>query len=184
MPFRGHESGSNTRSEGSTVAERGTSGAARRIGLAIGVAVGVIAVDQLTKLWAVAALADEPIDLFWTLRLRLIRNFGGSFGIAPGRGAVISLIGIVVIGGLLYAASKPRPTATIVALGFFIGGAAGNIIDRIVRDGSGVFGGGVVDFIDFQWWPVFNVADISLYIGVGLLLLVGFEDRPDVAGDD
>ncbi len=39
----------------------------------------------------------------------------------------------------------------------------------------------MVDFIDFQWWPVFNVADISLYIGVGLLLLVGFEDRPDVA---
>jgi len=138
----------------------------------------------VTKIWAVAALDDEPIDLFWTLRLRVIRNFGGSFGIAQGAGAVISLIGIAVIGGLLYAASKPRPTATIVALGFFVGGAAGNIVDRIVREGSGVFGGGVVDFIDFQWWPVFNVADISLYIGVGLLLLVGFDHPTDAVEDD
>jgi signal peptidase II len=128
-------------------------------------------------------LADEPIEVFWTLRFRVIRNFGGSFGVAQGGGTVISLIGIVVIGGLLYAASKPRPTATIVALGFFIGGAAGNILDRIVREGSGVFGGGVVDFIDFQWWPVFNVADISLYIGVGLLLLVGLEEPPDETAD-
>jgi signal peptidase II len=144
----------------------------------------VILVDQLTKWWAVEALSDGPIDLVWTLRLRVIRNFGGSFGVGQGRGAVISIIGIAVIIGLLWAATKPRPTASIVALGFFIGGAAGNIIDRVVRAGEGLFGGGVVDFIDFQWWPVFNVADISLYVGVGLLLLVGLGEPADPPPDD
>lgn len=144
----------------------------------------MIVVDQLTKWWAVAALSGEPIDVIWTLRLRVIRNFGGSFGVGQGRGAWISVIGLVVIAGLLFAARKPRPTPTIVALGFFIGGAAGNILDRVVRNGDGVFGGGVIDFIDFGWWPVFNVADISLYIGVGLLLLVGLEEPADDVPDD
>ncbi len=144
----------------------------------------MILVDQLTKWWAVEALSDGPIDLVWTLRLRVIRNFGGSFGVGQGRGLLISIIGIAVIIGLLWAVTRPRSTATVVALGFFIGGAAGNIIDRVVREGAGLFGGGVVDFIDFQWWPVFNVADISLYVGVGLLLLVGFGEPEQPSADD
>lgn len=177
MRSRGRASESSTRSGASTGADGGVSGATRRLGLALAVAGGVIAVDQLTKWWAVRSFTFEPFDVVWTLRLRTIQNYGGSFGIAQGGGAVISVIGIIVICVLLFMASKARPTATTVAFGFFIGGAAGNIIDRVARDGDGIFGGGVVDFIDFGWWPVFNVADISLFIGVGLLLLVGLEHR-------
>ena len=51
-----------------------------------------------------------------------------------------------------------------------LGGAAGNLVDRIFREGSGFLGGGVVDFIDLQWWPIFNVADAAVTIG-GLLLV-------------
>ena len=57
-----------------------------------------------------------------------------------------------------------------VALGLVLGGAAGNLLDRLFREGSGFLGGGVVDFIDLQWWPIFNVADAAVTIG-GLLLV-------------
>jgi signal peptidase II len=63
-----------------------------------------------------------------------------------------------------------------------VGGAASNIIDRLFRSGSGVLGGAVVDFIDLQWWPVFNVADACVVVG-GILLLVSslFSARSETA---
>jgi signal peptidase II len=62
--------------------------------------------------------------------------------------------------------------AGAVALGLVLGGALGNIVDRLLRTGDGFLGGAVVDFIDAQWWPVFNVADIAISCGGVLLLLV------------
>jgi signal peptidase II len=56
-------------------------------------------------------------------------------------------------------------------LGLVLGGALGNLADRVFRDGSGFLGGAVIDFIDLQWWPVFNVADIAVTVGGVLLVL-------------
>ena len=62
-----------------------------------------------------------------------------------------------------------------LGLGIILGGAVGNLADRALRAGDGVLGGRVVDFIDLQWWPVFNVADSALWIGIGVLLFAARE---------
>ena len=70
-----------------------------------------------------------------------------------------------------------------VALGLVVGGAFGNLIDRASREGDGFLGGGVVDFVDLQWWPVFNVADSAIVVGALLLFAVQWReaDQPDEA---
>ena len=69
-----------------------------------------------------------------------------------------------------------RAVGSVVGIGG-MGGAVGNIIDRLVRSGHGFLGGGVIDFIDPQWWPIFNVADTAISCGVILLLISGFGQR-------
>jgi signal peptidase II len=64
-----------------------------------------------------------------------------------------------------------------VVLGLVLGGAVGNVADRVFRDGNGFLGGAVVDFIDFQWWPVFNLADAAIVAGA--LLLAGWSARDE-----
>jgi len=58
-----------------------------------------------------------------------------------------------------------------------LGGAIGNLVDRAFREGSGFLGGGVIDFIDPQWWPIFNVADMAVTIGGVLLVFTASSDR-------
>ena len=66
-----------------------------------------------------------------------------------------------------------------VATGLVVGGAIGNLLDRALREGDGFLGGGVVDFIDLQWWPIFNVADTAIVVGAVLLFLSQLrEDEP------
>ena len=126
----------------------------------------------MTKTWAVNALDDRDIDLFWTLRFHLVHNTGSSFSVAPGRGGLVALVAIPVVLVMLWVGRTVDTKAGAVALGLVLGGALGNIIDRLLRTGDGFLGGGVVDFIDPQWWPVFNVADIAISCGGVLLLLV------------
>ena len=72
-----------------------------------------------------------------------------------------------------------------VALGMIVGGAVGNVLDRAFRSGGdGLFGGAVVDFIDLQWWPIFNVADAGVVVGAILLVVSTFLPGPDNAPDD
>jgi signal peptidase II len=140
------------------------------------VALVAIALDQLTKSWAVGALDDRDIDLFWTLRFHLVRNTGSSFSLAPGRGGLVALVAIPVVLIMLWVGRTVDTKPGAVALGLVLGGALGNIIDRLVRDGDGFLGGAVVDFMDTQWWPVFNVADIAISCGGVLLLLVSLRE--------
>jgi len=137
----------------------------------VAVAAAVVAVDQLTKSWAVNALDDRDIDLVWTLRLHLTFNGGMAFSQGRGWGPVISVVALVVVVVLLASLRKGGSPLSAVAVGLVVGGAAGNVIDRLFRSASGFLGGEVVDFIDLQWWPVFNVADACIVIG-GILLLV------------
>ncbi|MGH9152333.1 MAG: signal peptidase II [Acidimicrobiales bacterium] len=136
----------------------------------------VVAVDQATKSWALAALADGPVDVVWTLRLNLSFNTGAAFGIGRGVAPLLVAAGVVVLVVLIAAgrSSATTPTAA-VALGLVVGGAAGNLADRLLRD----HGGAVVDFIDLQWWPVFNVADAAITCGAALLVVAGARgERP------
>ena len=136
-----------------------------RWSLLFGVAAAVLAIDQLTKWWAVETLATRTIDVVWTLRLHLTVNHGSAFSLAEGRGAVISLLALVVVAVLLRSGRYATHPGTAVAIGLVAGGAVGNLMDRAFRAGDGFLGGGVIDFVDLQWWPVFNVADAAIVVG-------------------
>ena len=151
------------------------------------VAAIVIAVDQLTKHWALNALADDhTIDLFWTLRFNLVFNRGMAFGQGEGFGPIIGVVALGVVVALLASLRKGAGRLGTVGVGLVIGGAVGNVIDRLFR-GEGWLRGPVVDFVDLQWFPVFNVADVAINVGAALLILGSLlgarGDGDDVAGD-
>ncbi len=130
----------------------------------------VLAVDQATKMWATAALDGRIIDLVWTLRLRLVYNTGVAFSAGQGLGPVLALVAIVIVGVLWSWRRRVQGISGALGLGAILGGALGNLADRIFRD-AGWGRGAVVDFIDLQWWPIFNIADASITVGVVALLI-------------
>ncbi len=159
----------------------------RAVRLAAAVAVGVAIVDQLTKRWAVDRLTAGPcasdgdacIDLFWTLRLHLHFNPGAAFSTGVGLGP---LFGVLAFGMILVLFSMVRGREDVlgtVLLGAIAGGAIGNLTDRILRAEAGFLSGEVVDFIDLQWWPIFNIADAAVVIGV-----IGFVIHSLVSTED
>ena len=137
------------------------------------VAVLVVVIDQLTKAWAVNELVDRNIELFWTLQFNLSFNTGMAFGQGQDLGPVIAVVAMVVVVVVLLRMRPEGGRLANTAIGLIIGGAVGNIIDRTFR-GRGWLRGGVVDFIDFQWFPIFNVADMGITIGGGLLVLASW----------
>ncbi|CAB4752352.1 unannotated protein [freshwater metagenome] len=141
---------------------------------------GVVLADQLTKRWAAADLSDgRVIDIVWTLRLNLVLNSGSAFSVGRGLGPVLGVLAVVVVIVLIRIGRVFNSPATAFGLGAVLGGAIGNLTDRVFRHGSGGFlGGSVVDFIDFQWWPVFNVADMAIVCGA--LGLAWFSTRSDL----
>lgn len=127
----------------------------------------VLAADQLTKAWAVSALDDgRTIDLVWTLRLNLTFNEGAAFSLGGGSGGILALVGLVVVAVVYRSVVHWPGRLPSVALGAVLGGAVGNLVDRVARNGK------VVDFIDLQWWPLFNVADIGISCGAVALALL------------
>ena len=143
----------------------------------VAVAAAVVVVDQLTKRWALGALDDRTIHLFWTLRLRLVFNTGAAFSLIEGLGPLLGLTAVVVVAVLLWFGRVSPNPATAAALGAIAGGALGNLTDRVFRSGDGPLGGAVIDFIDVQWWPVWNVADMAIVLGGAALVLVTSRGR-------
>lgn len=143
-------------------------------------AVTVVVADQATKWWALRALeGGRSIDVVWTLRLRLVFNRGTAFGFGSRFAPLIAILAVVVVVVLLRNGSTLRGGWSRASLGLVLGGALGNLIDRVFRDGGGFLGGEVVDFLDLQWWPVFNVADAAITSGAVLLVLAAsLSDRP------
>jgi signal peptidase II len=135
------------------------------------VAVVVVALDQLTKWWALNELDTRTIDLPWTLRLNLTLNRGAAFGLGSKYAPLIALAAVCVVVVVLGTTRGLDSRWPRVGVGLVLGGALGNLADRVFREGSGVLGGAVVDFIDLQWWPVFNVADAAVCVGAVLLVL-------------
>jgi signal peptidase II len=136
----------------------------------------VVVLDQLTKIWAVAALSDGPVEVLGTLlQFRLTRNPGGAFSLLTGLTPVLALL---AVGMVVYIVRTTRRTADIVmaySLALVLGGAVGNLVDRMVRS-PGVLRGEVVDFIKVPHWPTFNVADCAITVGVILIAIRGWRN--------
>jgi signal peptidase II len=164
---------------GSTVERRAT-----RWGLFAGIAVAVVVVDQLTKAWLVANVQPGgAIEILgdW-LRLVHGRNDGGLFGLFGGSAAVLAIASLAVIGLIIayHARSKPNVVLSI-ALGLLLGGAIGNLLDRI-RFGY------VIDFVDAGIGTLrfytFNVADSAISIAILLLILLALFPALGGAGSE
>jgi signal peptidase II len=142
-------------------------------GASLVVAAVCVAIDQITKHWALNALSDgHVIHVVWTLQFNLAFNGGMAFGRGQGWGPIIGVIATVVVVGLLVSMRQGNGRLATASVGLIVGGALGNIVDRLFRE-DGLFRGRVVDFIDFQWFPIFNVADICINVG-GALLILGY----------
>ena len=143
----------------------------RHLGAFAAAAGVVVALDQLTKHWALQALDDGPIDLVGSLRLNLVFNDRAAFSLGFGSTTAIALVGCALVVGLVWMGVRAEQRAWALGLGIVLGGALGNLTDRAFRAGDGFLGGRVVDMVDLQWWPVFNLADAALWVGIGVLLL-------------
>jgi signal peptidase II len=138
----------------------------RASALTVSVGLAVLVADQIAKAWAVASLSPpvgaQDILGGW-FRLILITNNGAAFGLLGGSGLLLVVVGLVLCAVILVYAYLPSRTPILqVSLGLQLGGAIGNLTDR-VRIGH------VVDFIQIQFWPIFNLADAAIACGVGLL---------------
>jgi signal peptidase II len=131
------------------------------------VLVVVLAADQIVKSLVTSGLArGEERDLVAGIKLINTRNSGVAFGQLQGGGAIVAVVIAVAIGALLvYFARHAQQPLVWLPTGMLLGGALGNIVDRI-REGA------VVDFLKLPHWPAFNVADSAITIGVVILLVV------------
>lgn len=149
--------------EGGTA--KSTRGRKANLAILLATAAVWVGLDQLTKQWALSALSDGPNHVIGPLSFRLVFNSGSAFGINALSGLWLGLLAIAVV-GLLFFYSRNLPSRGMtVLLGLVIGGALGNLADRIFRAGDGFMSGKVVDFIDLSRWPVFNLADSGIVVG-------------------
>ena len=151
-----------------------------RLGLAVAVVVALL--DQATKLWIVDVFAGMPgvyvRPVMPFLNLALTMNHGMSFGLFNTQGMLNALVftalAAAIVAALVVWLARTREPLLAVAIGLVIGGAVGNVADRLVR-------GAVVDFIDVHWgelhWFVFNLADAAITVGVGLMVIDGLRGR-------
>ena len=145
----------------------------RRVGLLLAVAAFVLAADVISKSIVVARMADhQPIRLLGgLLTITLTRNGGAAFSIGTSMTIVFTAIAVGVIVYILRTARNLRSIGWAITLGLLLGGATGNLLDRIFR-APGPFQGHVVDWIELPHWPVFNLADSSIVCAGVLVVLL------------
>ncbi|MGH6719176.1 MAG: signal peptidase II [Alphaproteobacteria bacterium] len=150
---------------------------------ALAVAAGVLLADQLGKALLIDLMAGrsfQPIEITGFFRIVMVWNDGVSFGLLDGPDAagvkrwVLVAVALAVVGGLVLWLRRVRETWVALALGAIVGGALGNVVDRVAR-------GAVADFFDVHgwgWhWPAFNVADAAISLGVIALVADGLLHR-------
>jgi signal peptidase II len=155
----------------------------------LAVAIAVVALDIASKAIVVATLSGSaPIRLLGgLLTLREARNPGAAFNLGgPSETIVFTAIAAGVVIFIIRASRRINSVAWAVALGLLLGGATGNLIDRVFRS-PGLFRGWVVDWIELPHWPVFNLADSAITCGGVLMVLLavfghGIEGRVRAAG--
>lgn len=146
--------------------------------IVVAVAAGSVIVDQIAKTAAERGLRDGPTNLIAGARLVLTYNSGAAFSVGSGRSGVFTVLGSIAVSGLFaYAVYARQSALRAVVFGLIIGGAAGNLVDRLFRGN----GGRVIDFIEFaHWYPVCNVADVSLFVGVVLMVIMALRNRDEI----
>jgi signal peptidase II len=133
--------------------------------------IAIVAIDQLTKSWAVSALADGPKHVVGDLVVfEVARNSGSAFSRFQGATPVLAVLAIVITIFLARSLRQTTDRWMLVGLVLVLGGALGNLVDRLVRS-PGFLHGRVVDFVAVGWWPVFNVADSCITIGAIILVV-------------
>ena len=154
---------------------------ARRLSVTVlwTMAVVIVVVDQLSKQWALSALSDgqHTTLLGRALGLVLVRNPGAAFSFATGQTWIFALIASLVVVIIVRVSRNLASRSWAVALGLVLGGAVGNLIDRLLRE-PGFLRGHVIDFIDYGGYFVGNVADIAIVFaaaGIIVLSLGGWE---------
>jgi signal peptidase II len=136
----------------------------------------VVVADQLTKVWVVAALSDGPQSIVGDdVELRLVRNSGGAFSLFTGATFLLATVAVILSVVLVRTVRRTRDLLTVVSLSLILGGALGNLCDRVFR-APGVLRGHVVDFVRVGSFPSFNVADSAITIGAILLVVASFRD--------
>ncbi len=147
----------------------------RRVWVFVVVALVVYAADVVTKVVAVEALTGRPpVPVVGdVLVLRLTRNPGAAFSLGTSATFVLSLISIGVVLVVAWLARRVASGVWAVALGLLLGGAAGNLTDRLLREPAPMKGH-VVDFLELPNWPVFNLADSAIVVAAGLIIVQSF----------
>ncbi|OZG28320.1 signal peptidase II [Williamsia sp. 1138] len=143
------------------------------------VAAVVLTADLITKILAVALIEPgDPVEIIGdTVTFRLVRNSGAAFSMATGYTWILTIVALAVVVGIIRYSKRLGSVWWALGLGLVLGGALGNLIDRIFR-APGPLRGHVVDFMSVGWWPVFNIADSAVVCGAVLLVgltLFGFE---------
>jgi signal peptidase II len=147
-------------------------------------AASTLAADQLTKAVALSTLREgssvRAVDgvLHWTLQ----RNPGAAFGIFQRVPVLFTVLAILVSIVIVAAARRTRDRWHGIALGLVLGGALGNLADRLFRP-PGPFRGRVIDFVDLRVWPTFNLADAAIVAGAVLLVILGMRSERAAARD-
>lgn len=151
--------------------------------LAPTVVLGVVVLDQITKIWVVAALSDGPLSIIGDdVELRLTRNSGGAFSLFTNATVLLALVAIVLSVVLVRAVRRAQDLLSVLALALVLGGALGNLTDRIARS-PGFLRGEVVDYVRVGSFPSFNVADSAITIGAILLILLALRPQPATTDD-
>lgn len=149
----------------------------RRYSLALGTAAIIVVADLITKRYASIHFVDSPVEVIpGFLIFTFTENPGGAFSLFQNGGQIIGVAAIGVTLFVLAALRASRPALEVIALGMVIGGAVGNLLDRIFR-GVGFLDGPVIDWIDLWWIPTFNIADASVTVAVALLVLHAWRTR-------
>lgn len=149
----------------------------RRYSAALGIALAVLVADLLTKRYASIHFADSPIEVIpGFLTFTFTENPGAAFSLFQNAGPLMGVAAVVVSVFVLWSIRTERPLLEVAALGLVLGGANGNLMDRVFR-GEGFLDGKVIDWISMWWIPTFNISDASVTIAVGLLLIHAWRTR-------
>ena len=169
----------NDAASGHAHSEPGSARSTRRPLLIVGLVLFVVVLDQTTKALVVEHLADGPLSIIGdSVEFRLSRNPGGAFSILTGFTPLLALLAGIVAIVLARFAQRAKDPIVVVALSLVLGGALGNLADRVFR-APGFLQGEVVDFVRVGAFPSFNVADSAITIGALLLLVWGWRDRDE-----
>lgn len=147
-------------------------------GLAAAVALGAaLAIDQLVKAWALQSLTGgRTIELLPLVSLRLTFNPGAAFGLGAGAGPLFAIVPVIIaaaLSALLIAQIiRKAPIPNIVALSVAVGGATGNLYDRITRATQDPLDGTVIDMIAIDWFAILNIADVFITCGIAAWALL------------